>query len=136
MSSNKDLTKAESCSILSKVGLCAKEYVDREIDNSLSGGELKRIEIATVVLRGAKLTIFDEPEAGIDLWSFKNLIEIFENIRKTTNGTTLIISHQEKILNIADKVILMQDGKVSKIGKKEDISKSILNNGCCKINTK
>ena len=133
ISSNKDLTKTESCTVLSRVGLCAKEYVDRQIDSSLSGGELKRIEIATVALREAKLTIFDEPEAGIDLWSFQNLIEIFENIRKTTNGTTLIISHQEKILNIADKVILMKDGKISKIGKKEDVSKSILNTGCCKI---
>ena len=130
----KDMTKIEACEILSKVGLCAKEYVDREIDSSLSGGELKRIEIATVALREAKLTIFDEPEAGIDLWSFQNLIEIFENIRKTTNGTTLIISHQEKILNIADKVILMENGKVSKVGKKDEISKSILNAGCCKIN--
>jgi len=134
ISSNKDLSKIESCKVLSKVGLCAKEYVDREIDSSLSGGELKRIEIATVALREAKLTIFDEPEAGIDLWSFQNLIEIFENIRKTTNGTTLIISHQEKILNIADKVILMENGKVSKVGKKDEISKSILNAGCCKIN--
>ena len=116
------------------MGLCAKEYVDREIDSSLSGGELKRIEIATVALREAKLTIFDEPEAGIDLWSFQNLIEIFENIRKTTNGTTLIISHQEKILNIADKVVLMQDGKVSKVSKNEEISKSIINNGCWRIN--
>ena len=134
ISSNKDLTKAESCTVLSKVGLCAKEYVDREIDSSLSGGELKRIEIATVALREAKLTIFDEPEAGIDLWSFQNLIEIFENLRKTTKGTTLIISHQEKILNIADKVILMENGKVSKIGQKDEISKSIINKGCCKIN--
>ena len=118
------------------MGLCAKEYVDREIDSSLSGGELKRIEIATVALREAKLTIFDEPEAGIDLWSFQNLIDIFENIRNTTKGTTLIISHQEKILNIADKVILMENGKVSKVGQKDEISKSILNSGCCKINPK
>ena len=133
ISSNKELTKAESCTFLSKVGLCAKEYVDREIDSSLSGGELKRIEIATVALRETKLTIFDEPEAGIDLWSFQNLIDIFENIRNTTKGTTLIISHQEKILNIADMVILMENGKVSKVGKKDEISKSIINKGCCKI---
>jgi len=134
ISANKNLTKAEACTVLSKVGLCAKEYVDREIDSSLSGGELKRIEIATVALRETRLTIFDEPEAGIDLWSFQNLIDIFENIRKTTKGTTLIISHQEKILNIADKVILMKDGKVSKVEQKDEISKAILNNGCWRIN--
>ena len=104
MSAKKKITKKEACEVLSRVGLCAKEYVDREVNGSLSGGELKRIEIATVVLRGAKLTIFDEPEAGIDLWSFNNLIEVFENMRELIKGTTLIISHQERILNIADEV--------------------------------
>ena len=94
LSAQKDITKKEACDILSKVGLCAKEYVDREINGSLSGGELKRIEIATVAVRNSKLTIFDEPEAGIDLWSFNNLIKIFEDMRETTKGTTLIISHQ------------------------------------------
>ena len=97
LSAGKDITKKEACDILSKVGLCAKEYVDREINSSLSGGELKRIEIATVAVRNSKLTIFDEPEAGIDLWSFNNLIKIFEDMREKTKGTTLIISHQERI---------------------------------------
>ena len=107
LSSEKEINKAEACDILSKVGLCAKEYVDREINASLSGGELKRIEIATVAVRNSKFTIFDEPEAGIDLWSFQSLIKIFEDMRKIVKGTTLIISHQERILNIADEVILM-----------------------------
>ena len=115
IASKKDITKKEACNILSKVGLCAKEYVDREVNGSLSGGELKRIEIATVAVRKTKLTIFDEPEAGIDLWSFNNLIEIFENIHEIVKGTTLIISHQERILEIADEVILMKQGKIEKI---------------------
>ena len=101
LSAKKEITRKEACEILSKVGLCAKEYVDREVNGSLSGGELKRIEIATVVLRGAKLTIFDEPEAGIDLWSFNNLIEIFEKLSEEIKGSTIIISHQERILKIA-----------------------------------
>ena len=106
LSAQKEITRKEACDILSKVGLCAKEYVDREVNGSLSGGELKRIEIATVAVRNSKLTIFDEPEAGIDLWSFQNLIAIFEEIRKMVKGTTLIITHQERILNIADKIVL------------------------------
>ena len=97
LSAGKTITKKEACDILSRVGLCAKEYVDREVNASLSGGELKRIEIATVAVKNSKLTIFDEPEAGIDLWSFNNLIKIFENMRETTKGTTIIISHQERI---------------------------------------
>ena len=131
----KNITKKEACEYLSKVGLCAKEYVDREVNNSLSGGELKRIEIATVALRKAKLTIFDEPEAGIDLWSFNNLIEIFENMNELVKGTTLIISHQEKILKIADEIILMKNGKIKEIGSSEEIFKnSIKDIKCCKIN--
>ena len=98
LSAGHDVKKADACDILSKVGLCAKEYIDREVNASLSGGELKRIEIATVAVRNSKFTIFDEPEAGIDLWSFNNLIKIFENMREITKGTTLIISHQERIL--------------------------------------
>ena len=121
ISAKRNLTKVEACNVLSKVGLCAKEYVDREINGSLSGGELKRIAIATVALRKAKLTIFDEPEAGIDLWSFGNLIEVFEHMRNTIKGTTLIISHQERILKIADKVILMKNGKIEKIAESNDI---------------
>ena len=116
--------------------LCAKEYVDREVNGSLSGGELKRIEIATVALRNAKLTIFDEPEAGIDLWSFNNLIKVFEEMRKVIKGTILIISHQERILNIADEIILLNNGKIEKKGKKEEIMDAILKTektGCCKL---
>ena len=138
IASKKNLTKKESCEILSKVGLCANEYVDREINDSLSGGELKRIEIATVAVRETKLTIFDEPEAGIDLWSFNNLIEIFEDMRNLIKGTTLIISHQEKILRIADEVILMKAGKIDKIqDPQEFLANNVAENAkCCKINRK
>ena len=134
IAAGKRITKKEACDALSQVGLCAKEYVDREVSSSLSGGELKRIEIASVVLREAKLTIFDEPEAGIDLWSFNNLIEVFENLIKTVKGTTVIISHQERILNIADEIILMKRGKIEKIGSSEEIlEKTIKENiRCCK----
>ena len=134
LSSGKEINKAEACNVLAKVGLCAKEYVDREINNSLSGGELKRIEIATVAVRNSKLTIFDEPEAGIDLWSFNNLIKVFEDLRKTTNGTTLIISHQERILNIADELILMDAGKIKSIGTKEELFEKVVKDKvCCKL---
>ena len=134
MAAKKKITKKEACEVLSRVGLCAKEYVDREVNGSLSGGELKRIEIATVVLRGAKLTIFDEPEAGIDLWSFNNLIEVFENMRELIKGTTLIISHQERILNIADEVILLKAGKIANRGSSKDIlEQELINKKCCKI---
>lgn len=135
ISANKNINKAEACEVLSKVGLCAKEYIDREVNSSLSGGELKRIEIATVILRGAKLTIFDEPEAGIDLWSFNNLIDIFENMSEQIKGTTIIISHQEKILKIADEIILMKAGKIEKIGTSTEILENdILCKECCKLN--
>lgn len=135
ISAEKFITKKEACEVLSQVGLCANEYVDREVNGSLSGGELKRIEIATIVLRNSKLTIFDEPEAGIDLWSFNSLIQVFENMRELVKGTTLLISHQERILNIADEVILMKKGKIEKIGSsKEIIEKAIKpNTKCCKI---
>ncbi len=134
LSSGKEINKAEACNVLAKVGLCAKEYVDREINNSLSGGELKRIEIATVAVRNSELTVFDEPEAGIDLWSFNNLIKVFEDLRKTTKGTTLIISHQEKILNIADELILMNSGKIENIGTKEELfDKVVKDKVCCKL---
>ena len=137
IAAKKDITKIEACEVLSKVGLCAKEYVDREVNGSLSGGELKRIEIATVALRQSKLTIFDEPEAGIDLWSFSNLIDVFEKMREIIKGTTIIISHQERILNIADEVILMKSGKIEQIGdSKEILSKTISNKECCKIERK
>ena len=136
LSAKKEITRKEACEILSKVGLCAKEYVDREVNASLSGGELKRIEIATVAVRDSKLTIFDEPEAGIDLWSFNSLIKVFEEIRKETKGTKLIISHQERILNIADEIVLLNNGHIEKIGKKEEVMSSILKtekSDCCKL---
>ena len=136
LSAKKEITRKEACEIVSKVGLCAKEYVDREVNASLSGGELKRIEIATVAVRDSKLTIFDEPEAGIDLWSFNSLIKVFEEIRKETKGTTLIISHQERILNIADEIVLLSNGHIEKIGKKEEVMSSILKtekSDCCKL---
>ena len=136
LSAKKEITRKEACEILSKVGLCAKEYVDREVNASLSGGELKRIERATVAVRDSKLTIFDEPEAGIDLWSFNSLIKVFEEIRKETKGTTLIISHQERILNIADEIVLLNNGHIEKIGKKEEVMSSILKtekSDCCKL---
>lgn len=133
-SQKNEITKNEACEILFKVGLCAKEYLDREINSSLSGGELKRIEIASVVARKSKFTIFDEPEAGIDLWSFNNLIDIFEDIQKTLKGTTIVISHQEKILNIADEIILMNKGKISKIEDKKDLlNNKIIETKCCKL---
>ena len=134
IAAKKKITKKEACEALSKVGLCAKEYVDREVNGSLSGGELKRIEIATVALRQTKLTIFDEPEAGIDLWSFNNLIEIFEDMGELIKGTTLIISHQEKILKIADEIILMKSGKIQKRGtSKEILEDEVEDKKCCKL---
>ncbi len=126
LAAGKQISVAEACEYLSKVGLCAKDYVEREVNNSLSGGELKRIEIATVLARGTKLSIFDEPEAGIDLWSFQNLIKVFENMRKTVNGTIIIISHQERILNIADEIVVIENGKVKKQGPKDEVFPELL----------
>ncbi|MGM9877450.1 MAG: ABC transporter ATP-binding protein [Bacilli bacterium] len=133
LASKKFLTKEDVCQILTKIGLCTNEYINREVNDSLSGGELKRIEIASVSVRDSKLTIFDEPEAGIDLWSFDNLIELFKDIRKNTNGSTIIISHQEKIFDIADKIILLKNGKIERIGNKEDVIGSFNNKRkkCC-----
>ncbi len=135
IAARRELTKAEACDCLAKVGLCAREYVDREVNGSLSGGELKRIEIASVELREAKITIFDEPEAGIDIWSFKNLISVFENIQNTIKGTTIVISHQERILGIADYVILLKGGKIEKITTAEDIigSSHLVKTECFKM---
>lgn len=121
LAAGKQFSVNEACEYLSKVGLCAREYINREVNSSLSGGELKRIEIATVLARGTGLSIFDEPEAGIDLWSFQNLIQVFENIRETINGTVVIISHQERILNIADEIVMIQDGKVVEHGAKDEL---------------
>jgi len=126
LASGKNLSVGEACNYLSEVGLCARDYLNREVNASLSGGELKRIEIATVLARGTKLTVFDEPEAGIDLWSFNNLINVFEKMYNNINGSIIIISHQERILNIADKVIVIAGGEVSKIGTKEQILSELL----------
>lgn len=126
LAAGKRITVNDACEYLSKVGLCAKEYIDREVNSSLSGGELKRIEIATVLARGTKFSIFDEPEAGIDLWSFQSLIQVFENIRESIQGTVLIISHQERILNIADEIVLLEGGRVKEQGPKEIILPKLL----------
>ena len=142
LATGKNISKDSACEYLSKVGLCAKEYINREVNNSLSGGELKRIEIATVLARGTKFSIFDEPEAGIDIWSFQNLIQVFENIRKTVQGTVLIISHQERILNIADEIVVIENGKVAKQGAKADIlpelvgTAAAVNVACSKLDPK
>ena len=121
IAAKRQLSVAEACQYLSEVGLCAREYIHREVNASLSGGELKRIEIATVLARGTQLSIFDEPEAGIDLWSFQNLIQVFENMRETIRGSILIISHQERILNIADEIVVIADGRVAKQGPRAEI---------------
>lgn len=116
-----------ACKYLSEVGLCARDYINREVNSSLSGGELKRIEIATVMARGTKLSIFDEPEAGIDLWSFQNLIQVFEQMHEQTQGSIVIISHQERILNIADRIVVIADGSITAEGPKEEILPGLLN---------
>ena len=126
LASGRKLSVAEVCSYLSEVGLCAREYVGREINASLSGGELKRIEIAMAMARGTKLTLFDEPEAGIDLWSFGNLITVFEKMHEKIQGSIMIISHQERILNIADRIIVIADGKIRQDGTREEILPTLL----------
>ncbi len=118
----------DSCEILSEVGLCARDYMDRELNDSLSGGEMKRIEIAMILARGTGLSVFDEPEAGIDLWSFQNLIRVFEKMYQQTRGSILIISHQERILNIADKIVYIKDGRMEQYGSREEILPGLLAN--------
>lgn len=126
------LSLGDACKYLSEVGLCAKDYINREVNASLSGGELKRIEIAMIMARGTALSIFDEPEAGIDLWSFNNLIRVFEGMRESIHGSIMIISHQERILNIADKIIVLADGEVRAQGTKEEILPELLTaSGAC-----
>ena len=126
IASGKRLTVAEACNYLSEVGLCARDYVNREVNASLSGGELKRIEIATMLARGTKMSIFDEPEAGIDLWSFQNLIQVFEKMHESIRGSILIISHQERILENADKIVVIAEGEVRAIGSKDEIMPTLM----------
>ena len=136
MAAGKNTSVQEACNILSEVGLCARDYISREVNASLSGGELKRIEIAMIIARGTKISIFDEPEAGIDLWSFNSLINVFEKMYREMGGSILIISHQERILNIADRIILLADGAVQKNGAKEEVLPELLSttgNGACNI---
>lgn len=121
LAAGKNLNVGEVCEYLSEVGLCARDYVEREVNGSLSGGELKRIEIAMIIARGTKLSVFDEPEAGIDLWSFNNLINVFEKMHENIKGSIVIISHQERILNIADKIVVIAGGRIERIGTKEEI---------------
>ena len=126
-SGNPRMSIANACEYLSAVGLCAMDYIDREVNASLSGGELKRIEIATVIARATKLSVFDEPEAGIDLWSFQNLIEVFRRLReKIEDSSIMIISHQERILNIADEIVVLKDGVVDRQGPREEILPGLL----------
>lgn len=139
VASGKTMKLSEICDVLSEVGLCARDYVDRELNGSLSGGELKRIEIAMIRARATKLSVFDEPEAGIDLWSFNSLIHVFEELHEKTEGTILIISHQERILEIADKIIVVNGGEVEKIGKGEDVIPGLLyksSAACQKVSAK
>ncbi|MBQ8967849.1 ATP-binding cassette domain-containing protein [Ruminococcus sp.] len=127
IAAGKNLSVSDACAYLSEVGLCAKDYIRREVNASLSGGELKRIEIATVMARDVKLAVFDEPEAGIDLWSFNNLIRIFENMRKAdTDRTVVVISHQERLLKIADEIVVLSDGKLIKQGPADEILPEIM----------
>ena len=135
IAAGKETKVSDACAYLSEVGLCARDYVDREVNASLSGGELKRIEIATILARGTKLSVFDEPEAGIDLWSFGNLISVFEKMREKTKGNILIISHQERILNIADKIVVIANGCVEKIGTREEILPKLLGSDACRVLT-
>ncbi len=127
LAAGSNISVATACEYLSEVGLCAKEYINREVNASLSGGELKRIEIAMINARGTKLSVFDEPEAGIDLWSFNNLIRVFEKMHERTKGSILIISHQERILDIADKIVVIANGHVAAEGSKADILPELLN---------
>ncbi len=128
------LSTAGACDYLSKVGLCARDYINRDVDGSLSGGELKRIEIATIIARNTPLSVFDEPEAGIDLWSFNNLIKVFEELHETSDNSLIIISHQERILNIADEIVVIANGVIKAQGTKNEILPELLNGtGSCKF---
>lgn len=134
LAAGEKISTAGACEYLSKVGLCARDYINREVDGSLSGGELKRIEIATIIARNTPLSVFDEPEAGIDLWSFSNLIKVFEELHDSSDNSLIIISHQERILNIADEIVVIANGSVQARGSKADILPELLNGtGSCKF---
>ncbi len=139
LATGKHLSVGDACEYLSAVGLCAKDYIDREVNASLSGGELKRIEIATVLAKASVLSVFDEPEAGIDLWSFQNLIQVFEGMRREIKGSSiLVISHQERILNIADEIIVLKDGELVAHGTRDEVMPQLAGDtesmaGCCRI---
>lgn len=135
IAAGKNLKISDACAYLSEVGMCARDYIDREVNASLSGGELKRIEIATILARGTKLSVFDEPEAGIDLWSFGSLIKVFEKMHEKTQGSILIISHQERILNIADRIVVIANGHIQDEGKKDEILPQLLRSETCKTLT-
>ena len=131
------LSEKRLCDMLGNVGLCAKNYLDREVNTTLSGGEIKRIEIATVLARHTRMSIFDEPEAGIDLWSFKNLIAVFQKMHENLKGAMIIISHQERILRIADEIVLLSNGTIQEQGSREDMMAGVLTSGgvhtaCCR----
>lgn len=132
LAAGKNTTINEACSILSEVGLCARDYIDREVNSSLSGGELKRIEIAMILARSTQVSLFDEPEAGIDLWSFNSLIKVFEKMHEKTHGSIIIISHQERILNTADRIIVLEGGKIKADGKKDDIYPTLMADSAAK----
>ena len=136
LAAGKNINVSEACTYLSEVGLCARDYINREVNASLSGGELKRIEIAMIMARGTKLSVFDEPEAGIDLWSFNNLIRVFEKMYDRINGSIIIISHQERILNIADKIVVVANGKVKQYGPKREILPELLGRGAAESSCK
>lgn len=134
LSAGEKISTAGACEYLSKVGLCARDYINRDVDGSLSGGELKRIEIATIIARNTPLSVFDEPEAGIDLWSFNNLIQVFQELHDTSENSLIIISHQERILNIADEIVVIANGGIKAQGCKKDILPELLNGtGSCKF---
>ena len=131
LAAGRKLTVSEACDYLSRVGMCARDYINREVNASLSGGELKRIEIATILARGTKLSIFDEPEAGIDLWSFSNLISVFEKMYEQINGSILIIPHQERILEIADRIVVIAAGRIKEQGTRDEILPGLIGGGAC-----
>ena len=135
IAAGKALKVSDACAYLSEVGMCARDYIDREVNASLSGGELKRIEIATILARSTKLSVFDEPEAGIDLWSLGNLIKVFEKMHEKTQGNILIISHQERILNIADRIVVIADGRIRQQGERQNVLPDLLAAEACKILT-